>query len=108
LARTAGNFIAAGGEFASVAFDEDSALPKARLFMASLRMPPSTLFCVLSDGPHTKALAGIGFDGDSVPYTALVSPAGEVKWRYKGEFREQQLLSAIRSVTDLAIAPTGH
>jgi thiol-disulfide isomerase/thioredoxin len=108
LARTARNFVAAGGEFAAVAFDEDSALPKARLFMASLGLPPNTLLYVSSDGPHTKALAAIGFDGDSIPYTALVSPAGEVKWRYKGEIREQQLLSAIRSVTGFKIPPREH
>ena len=74
--------------------------------MASVGMPPRTLFYVSSDGPYTKALAAIGFDGDSVPYSALVSPAGEVKWQYKGEVSEQQLLSTIRSVTGLAIQAT--
>lgn len=106
LARTARNFIAASGDFAAVAFDEDTTLPKARSFMASVGMPPRTLFYVSSDGPYTKALAAIGFDGDSVPYSALVSPAGEVKWQYKGEVSEQQLLSTIRSVTGLAIQAT--
>ena len=103
LTRTARNFIAAGGEFVAVAFDEESALPKARMFMASQGMPPRTLFYVSSDGQNTKALAAIGFDGDSIPYSALVSPKGDVKWQYKGELREQQLLSIIRSVTGLPI-----
>ena len=103
LTRTARNFIAAGGEFVAVAFDEESALPKARMFMASQGMPPRTLFYVSSDGQNTKALAAIGFDGDSIPYSALVSPTGDVKWQYKGELREQQLLSIIRSVTGLPI-----
>jgi thiol-disulfide isomerase/thioredoxin len=105
LAKTARNFIAAGGDFAAVAFDEDGALPKARLFMASVGVPTSSLFYVSSDGPQSKGLAAIGFDEDSIPYTALVSPAGEVKWQHKGEIDERQLMSTIRAVTGLTFPP---
>lgn len=93
LVREGAAFTARGGRFVTLALEEEESLPEAAAYMRSLGQPEDAALWRSPDG--VEPLAQIGFADEGLPYTALLSPSGEVLWRAQGAITEAQLKEAL-------------
>src|SRR5262249_55602828 len=92
-----------GGRFAAIAIeDDDDGAKKAREFMISIGVPPASALR-LSALPDPATLdPRLGFTGSQLPFTALISPSGQVVWKYESQLDEAKLKAILTEHTGFA------
>ncbi len=97
------DFEAQGHRFRTVAVEADDGVVSALKFMRDLRVPPRSALRVSSEYTDHEVDPRLDFDG-SLPYTVLISPAGEVVWKHKTKISEAQLKRILAEYTGYASA----
>ncbi len=88
-----------GAGFAVVALDEDEDLDEARAFARQIALPRSAAFRLPADPRPDQVDPKFGYRG-SLPFTALVSPAGEIVWRHEQKVSEAALRAELNKHLD--------
>jgi thiol:disulfide interchange protein len=91
-----------GGAFRAVAVETEDKVPEAQRYMASLGVPADAALRIVADGPEGSVDPKLEWD-ESLPFTFLVSPAGEIVWRHTGALNREQLSGALSQFAGLSL-----
>jgi thiol:disulfide interchange protein DsbD len=85
-----------GGHFAAIAVEDDGSVAKAAQAAKAFGLPERSLLRIPSDAAVDPRLE---FSG-SLPYTVLVSPAGEVVWKHPNKLEPEELKTTLACFVD--------
>jgi cytochrome c biogenesis protein CcmG/thiol:disulfide interchange protein DsbE len=90
-----------GGAFRAVAVETEDKLPEAQRYMASLGVPTDAALRIVADGEGSVD-PKLEWD-ETLPFTFLVSPSGEIVWRHAGALNRAQLSGALSQFAGLSL-----
>jgi thiol:disulfide interchange protein len=91
-----------GGAFRAVAVETEDKVSEAQRYMASLGVPADAALRIAADGADGSVDPKLEWD-ESLPFTFLVSPTGEIVWRHTGALNREQLSGALSQYAGLSI-----
>jgi thiol-disulfide isomerase/thioredoxin len=91
-----------GGVFRAVAVESDEKVPEASSYMSKLGVPPDAALRIAADAGEEVVDRKLEWD-ESLPFTFLVSPAGEIVWRHTGALNRDQLHAALQRFAGLSL-----
>jgi thiol:disulfide interchange protein len=91
-----------GGAFRVVAVETEEKVPEAQRYMASLGVPADAALRIVADGPEDSVDPKLEWD-ETLPFTFLVSPKGEIVWRHTGALNREQLSGALSQYAGLSL-----
>ena len=94
LAKMGSDVEAQGGRFAAVAIEDDETVPQALDFMKSIGVPATSALRLPGEFENGEVDPKLDFSGDQLPYTVLVSPAGQIVWKH-AELLDEATLRAV-------------
>lgn len=84
-----------GGAFRAVAMDADEDLDAARAFAKQLGLDAPQALRFAPDAVPAPWKSKLAFEGNQLPFTALISPAGEVVWHRPTAVTKAELEAAL-------------
>lgn len=94
-----------GGRFVTVAFEEPDGVAEAQAFLKKLGAPPGGAYLAPAEPPAGAIDPRFGFLGGQLPFSALVSPSGEVVWRKNASVTKEELRAVLIEHTGYAALP---
>ncbi len=94
---------ARGGRFAAVAVEEDESVAEAWAFMQKIGAPADSALRLPAEPSEEQLDSRLGFTGEALPYTVLISPDGEVVWKHSALLEESQLKAVLTEHTGMAV-----
>ena len=101
LAATGAKLASQGGAFRTVAVESEEKVPEAKAYMAKLGVPSDAALRIAADEEGTVD-PKLEWD-ESLPFTFLVSPGGEIVWRHTGALKRDELRSALNQYAGLSL-----
>ncbi|HWO08697.1 MAG TPA: thioredoxin family protein, partial [Polyangiaceae bacterium] len=83
LAATGAKLASQGGAFRTVAVESDEKVAEAKAYMAGLGVPPDAALRIAADSGEGAVDPKLEWD-ETLPFTFLVSPRGDIVWRHTG------------------------
>ena len=100
LVSTGAKLASRGGAFRAVAVETEDKVPEASRYMSQLGVPADAALRIVADAEGTVD-PKLEWD-ESLPFTFLVSPRGDIVWRHTGALSECQLYSALNQFAGLS------
>lgn len=91
-----------GGGFVTVAFEEPDGIPEAQAFLKKLDAPMAQAYLAPAEPAPGAIDVRFGYEGGQLPFTALVSPSGEVVWRKNASVTKEELRAVLVEHTGYA------
>jgi thiol-disulfide isomerase/thioredoxin len=101
LAVTGAKLASQGGAFRTVAVETEEKVPEAKAYMAQLGVPSEAALRISADAEGAVD-PKLEWD-ESLPFTFLVSPGGEIVWRHTGALKRDELRSALNQYAGLSM-----
>jgi thiol-disulfide isomerase/thioredoxin len=101
LVSTGAKLASRGGAFRAVAVESEDKVPEASRYMKQLGVPADGALRIAPDSEKPAVDPKLQWD-ESLPFTFLVSPKGEIAWRHTGALKREQLHSALNELTGLS------
>jgi thiol:disulfide interchange protein len=101
LAATGAKLASQGGAFRTVAVESEEKVPEAKAYMATLGVPADAALRIAADASEGAVDPKLEWD-ESLPFTFLVSPRGEIVWRHTGALKRDELRSALNQYAGLS------
>jgi thiol:disulfide interchange protein DsbD len=86
-----------GGAFRTVALEADADVETARDFARELGLEDDQALRVLPETLPERWKTAVAFDGERLPFTALISPEGEVVWHRQAAVSRDEVQQALRT-----------
>jgi len=102
LVATGAKLASRGGAFRAVAVESEEKVPEAQRYMAQLGVPADAALRIAADSGDEAVDPKLEWD-ESLPFTFLVSPAGEIVWRHTGALEREQLHAALQRFAGLSL-----
>jgi thiol:disulfide interchange protein DsbD len=101
LVATGQKLTSHGGAFRAVAVESDEKVAEAKGYMAKLGVPADAALRIVAD---TEGSVDPKLEWDeTLPFTFLVSPKGEIVWRHTGALNRDQLNLALNQYAGLSV-----
>lgn len=101
LAATGAKLASQGGAFRTVAVESEEKVAEAKAYMAGLGVPADAALRIAADASDVVD-PKLEWD-ESLPFTFLVSPRGEIVWRHTGALKRDELRSALNQHAGLSL-----
>jgi thiol:disulfide interchange protein DsbD len=101
LVSTGAQLTSRGGAFRAVAVETEEKVPEAQRYMAQLGVPAEAALRIAADAGD-RVDPKLEWD-ESLPFTFLVSPTGEIVWRHTGALKRDQLHAALTRFAGLSL-----
>jgi thiol:disulfide interchange protein len=101
LVSTGAKLASRGGAFRAVAVESPEKVPEAWRYMKQLGVPAEGALRIAADSDEQAVDPKLEWD-ESLPFTFLVSPKGEIVWRHTGALNREQLHSALNEFAGLS------
>ncbi len=95
LARVGRDVEARGGRFLTVAVEEDESVADALAFMRKVGVPDASAWRLPAEPTPEDVDPRLGFKGEQLPFTVLVSPEGKVVWTHESALDEAGLVAVL-------------
>jgi thiol:disulfide interchange protein DsbD len=102
LAATGAKLASQGGAFRTVAVESEEKVAEAKAYMAGLGVPADAALRIAADASEGVVDPKLEWD-ESLPFTFLVSPRGEIVWRHTGALKRDELRSALNQHAGLSL-----
>ena len=102
MAATGAKLASQGGAFRTVAVESEEKVPEAKAYMAGLGVPADAALRIAADASDVVVDPKLEWD-ESLPFTFLVSPRGEIVWRHTGALKRDELRSALNQHAGLSL-----
>jgi thiol:disulfide interchange protein len=102
LVATGAKLVSHGGSFRAVAVESEEKVPEAQQYMAKLGVPAEAALRIAADAAEGVVDPKLEWD-ESLPFTFLVSPGGEVVWRHTGALNRADLHAALQRFAGLSL-----
>lgn len=93
----------AGGNFVTLALEEEEQIPEAQAFMKELGVGGDMAFVLPADLPDDALPKALGYKDEGLPYTVLLSPEGKAVWSKQGALDESELRDALKTHAGLSL-----
>jgi thiol-disulfide isomerase/thioredoxin len=101
LVSTGAKLASRGGAFKAVAVETEDKVPEASRYMSQLGVPADSALRIVADA---EGVVDPKLEWDeTLPFTFLVSPRGEIVWRHTGALSQGQLHAALNQFAGLSI-----
>lgn len=101
LVSTGAKLASRGGAFRAVAVESEEKVPEAWRYMKQLGVPAEEALRIAADAGEQAVDPKLEWD-ETLPFTFLVSPKGEIVWRHTGALKREQLHSALNEFAGLS------
>ena len=101
LAAAGAKLASQGGAFRTVAVESEEKVAEAKAYMAGLGVPADAALRIAADASDVVD-PKLEWD-ESLPFTFLVSPRGEIVWRHTGALKRDELRSALNQHAGLSV-----
>jgi thiol:disulfide interchange protein len=100
LVSTGAKLASRGGAFRAVAVESEEKVPEASRYMHQLGVPADAALRIVADAEDVVD-PKVEWD-ESLPFTFLVSPRGEIVWRHSGALERDELHSVLNQFAGLS------
>jgi thiol:disulfide interchange protein len=102
LVATGAQLTSHGGAFRAIAVESEEKVPEALRYMTRLGVPADAALRIVADGAEDAVDPKLEWD-ETLPFTFLVSPRGEIVWRHTGALERDELHSALNQFAGLSL-----
>ena len=102
LGKAGRDLEARGGRFAAVALEDDESVADAKAFMDKIGVPGDSALRLPAEPEASHVDPRLGFTGEQLPYTVLVSPDGRIVWKHAALLEKAQLEAVLTEHTGMA------